>query len=132
MALRLVFLLCATCMIEWVVAFWMKIREKKVYLLIFFVNMLTNPLANLLYAYGSRWAELSFETLFPFLQEAAAWTADGLILMAVETLVVLCEAWIYHKFSEWFSHPVLYALAANMLSAVTGVCLPLLLKVLAI
>ena len=109
-----------TCIIEFAIAFLMKIRRKKVYLLIFFVNMLTNPLVNLLYSYGSRWAELHFSKGIPFLYEVVGLSADAQILIVLEVLVILCEAWIYRKFQEWISQPFRYALLANLSSALLG------------
>ena len=109
-----------TCIIEFAVAFFMKIREKKVYLLIFFVNMLTNPLVNFLYSYGSRWAEQNFFQGIPFLYEVFDLSVSAQILICLEILVVLCEAWIYHKFREWITHPFQYALLANLFSLFLG------------
>lgn len=111
-----------TCIIEWVVAFLMKIRKKRVYLLIFFVNMLTNPLVNLLYSYGIRWTERYFKGELPFLYIYGAFglSVDALILIVLEILVILCEAWIYRRFQDWISHPLRYALLANLSSVLLG------------
>lgn len=109
-----------TCIIEFAVAFFMKIRNKKVYVLIFFVNMLTNPLVNLLYAYGSRWGEQYFFKGIPFLYEVFDLSVSVQILICLEILVILCETGIYHKFREWISHPFRYALLANLFSVLLG------------
>ena len=110
-----------TCIIEFAIAFLMKIRKKRVYLLIFFVNMLTNPLVNLLYYYISEWALRQSEKGFPFLYENfGLLSLDAYILIVLEILVILCEAWIYRKFQEWISQPFRYALLANLSSALLG------------
>ena len=109
-----------TCIIESAVAFFMKIRKKKVYLLIFFVNMLTNPLVNLLYSYGSRWGEQYFFKGIPFLYEVFDLSVSVQILIGLEILVILCETGIYHQFREWISHPFRYALLANLFSVLLG------------
>lgn len=109
-----------TCIIEFAVAFFMKIRKKKVYVLIFFVNMLTNPLVNLLYSYSSRWGEQYFFKGIPFLYEVFDLSVSVQILICLEILVIFCETWIYHKFREWISHPFQYALLANLFSVLLG------------
>lgn len=115
-----------TCIIEFVIAFLMKIRTKRVYLLIFFVNMLTNPLVNLLYFYGRRWAESYFraESFFDkgllSLFRTYGLSVDVQILIVLEILVILCETWIYRRFQDWIPHPFRYALLANMSSALLG------------
>lgn len=112
-----------TCLLEVAVALGMRVRERRAYLLILFVNLLTNPLANLLY----RWAVIMAGRMERYHSSSIV---TGFVRMSgydpawlwIETLVLLSEGWIYGRFREWIPHPWKYALAANLCSALLGMC----------
>ena len=111
-----------TCFLEILIALGMKVREKRGYLLILLVNLLTNPLANLLYSgvvAGLRKIEQYREW---FLVDVMLHRIGyDPVWILVELLVILSEGCIYHKFQEWIPHPWRYAVIANLLSALTGI-----------
>lgn len=112
-----------TCILEAAVALGMKMREKRVFVLILLVNLLTNPLANLCY-HGMAlqtgrivgYREWSVAELF------VQYTGYDPVWILIEILVVFGEGGIYMKFREWIPHPWKYAVIANLVSAVAGVC----------
>lgn len=111
-----------TCFLEILIALRMKVREKRGYLLILLVNLLTNPLANLLYygmAAGVRRIE-QYRKWF-FADAMLQWTGYDPVWLLVEFLVILGEGVIYHKFREWIPHPWRYAVIANLISAMAGI-----------
>lgn len=111
-----------TCFLEILIALGMKVREKRGYLLILLVNLLTNPLANLLY-YGMATGVERIEQYrkWGLADAILQWTGYDPIWLLVEFLVILCEGSIYHKFREWIPHPWRYAVIANLTSAMAGV-----------
>lgn len=111
-----------TCFLEILIAQGMKVREKRGYLLILLVNLLTNPLANLLYYRMSA----SVERIEQYREWVLAdvmlqWTGYDPVWFLVEFLVILGEGSIYHKFREWIPHPWRYAVIANLISAMVGI-----------
>ena len=97
-----------TLLVEGLIGFAWGFRRKKYFLLIFLVNVVTNPVAVLSYwMYRVYWAGPSMA-----------------VQIAIEVIVVLTEAWIYSTFSkedEWnIPHPVLLAVIANAVSWGSG------------
>lgn len=111
-----------TCFLEILIALGMKVREKRGYLLILLVNLLTNPLANLLY-YGMAAGVKRIEQYQEWGLADAMIQRTGYdpLWLLVEFLVILGEGVIYHKFREWIPHPWRYAVIANLVSAMVGV-----------
>ncbi len=111
-----------TCFLEILIALGMKVREKRGYLLILLVNLLTNPLANLIY-YGVAASVERVEQYreWGLVDSMLRWTGYDPVWFLVELLVILAEGFIYHKFREWIPHPRRYAVIANLISAMAGV-----------
>ena len=111
-----------TGFLEILIALGMKVRERRGYLLILLVNLLTNPLANLLYygfVTGMERIEQYRDWDLPHVM--MQWTGYDLVWFPVEFLVILGEGEIYDKFQEWIPHPWRYAVIANLISALTGI-----------
>lgn len=111
-----------TCFLEILIALGMKVREKRGYLLILLVNLLTNPLANLLY-YGMATGMKRIELYRKWFLTDVMLQRTGYdpVWFLVEFLVILGEGCIYRKFREWIPHPWRYAVVANLVSAMVGV-----------
>ena len=111
-----------TCFLEILIALGMKVREKRGYLLILLVNLLTNPLANLLY-YGMATGVGRIEQYREWVLADAMlqWTGYDPVWLLVEFLVILGEGGIYYKFQKWIPHPWRYAVTANLISAMAGI-----------
>lgn len=97
-----------TLLVEETIGFFWGFRRKKYFLLIFLVNVVTNPVAVLSY-----WVNRKY------------WFGPSLtVQIIIEILVVLTEAWIYSIFSkdeEWdISRPILLAIVANAVSWGSG------------
>lgn len=97
-----------TLLVEELIGFFWKFRRKKYFLLIFLVNVVTNPVAVLSY-----WMNRIY------------WFGPSLtVQILIEILVVLTEAWIYSIFSkdeEWdIPRPILLAIVANAVSWGSG------------
>lgn len=100
-----------TLLLEWAVALALGIRGKKEFILVTLVNILTNPLAVLLYwLCRIYWAG-----------------ASTFVQVVIEIAVVIVEAWIYHSFAKeekWrIKRPVLLAMISNGVSWAMGLLL---------
>ena len=84
-------------------------REKKDYLLVVLVNVLTNPLVVLSY-----WLTVLYTN----------WPAP-LVLIPLELFAILAEGFYYKKYGA-FSRPYLFSTAANVFSFGTGLLIQLL------
>lgn len=111
-----------TCFLEILIALGMKVREKRAYLLILLVNLLTNPPANLLY-YGlaANVERIGWYREWVLTETVQRWTGYDPLWFLVELMVVLVEGGIYSKFQEWISKPWRYAVIANLISALWGI-----------
>ncbi len=94
--------------IEIMMAAGMGVRNKKSFFLVFFVNLLTNPVA--VYA---AWIARTY------LAEGAGQTKEIIYLM-IEILVVLTEGMIYYYNMKEKKHPFLFSLCANAVSYGVG------------
>lgn len=100
-----------TLVVEELIGIVWGFRRKKYFLLIFLVNVVTNPVAVLSYwMYRVYWAGTSMA-----------------VQIVIEIIVVLTEAWIYSTFSreeEWkIPRPILLAIIANTVSWGSGLLL---------
>lgn len=111
-----------TCSLEILLALGMKIREKRGYLLILLVNLLTNPLANLLYyKLASGLGRIVEYQHWGSVERFVQWTGYDPVWILIEIMVIVCEGEIYSRFREWILHPWRYAVIANLVSALAGV-----------
>lgn len=78
---------------------------RKQYLVLFLVNLFTNPIANLLYFIAYFYAAVP--DLFP-------------IWLLIEIGVILLEGWIFRQFHTWFQKPLLFSLVLNSITALAG------------
>ena len=85
-------------------------RDKKDLLLLFLVNVLTNPIVVL-----SFWLVVLYTD----------WNAY-IILIPLESFAVLAEGYYYKKYGNCFRRPYLFSLAANMVSFWVGELIQLL------
>ena len=96
--------LVLTIILELIFAFIAGIRNKKDFMLVTLVNILTNPpvvLAYYLFTYYTMWNKV-------------------LILLPLEILAVLAEAYYYQSYGKNIHHPLLFSLFANGFSFVMG------------
>ena len=87
--------------------FFPKESDKRNYLVIFLVNLLTNPTANLL-SYLAYYNNAIKHLLF--------------IWLLIEISVVLLEGWIFRQFHSCFPKPWLFSFLINMVSALAAKC----------
>ena len=96
--------LSVTLLIEGLIAFWWGLRGKKSFLLVLLVNVLTNPLAVLVY----------------WLYQVYAGAHSLPVQVIIELAVVIVEAYIYKSFAEddrfRIPRPIGLAIVANVLS----------------
>ena len=97
-----------TLLVEELVGIAWGFRRKKYFLLIFLINLVTNPVAVLSY-----WMNRIY------------WLGPSMaVQIVIEVIVVLTEAWIYSIFAkeeEWnIPHPILLAVIANAASWGSG------------
>ena len=85
-------------------------RDKKDLLLLFLVNVLTNPIVVL-----SFWLVVLYTD----------WNAY-IILIPLESFAVLTEGYYYKKYGNCFRRPYIFSLAANMVSFWVGELIQLL------
>ncbi|MDO4166570.1 MAG: hypothetical protein Q4D32_04105 [Eubacteriales bacterium] len=120
----LLMVLLLTCVLEILVALVMKIYAKKAYILILLVNLLTNPLVNVIYAVGISYRDsIPIGKMYAEMECFRHWTGYEPIWLFLEIGVWCLEGFIYSKFREWIPHPWRYALMANLVSALAGVFL---------
>lgn len=97
-----------TLILEWIFAFFVRLREPKDWALVGAVNCITNPAVVLCY-YGacSQYGGMPADIIKYMLELSAA----GL------------EAYYYMKYAESMKHPILFSLGANVFSYGMGVVL---------
>lgn len=118
-----------TCFLEIVTAVAMRIRGIKVILLILSVNLLTNPLANLLYQGMSAGIDrMGILQGVAITESWVQWTGYHPVWLLIESSVIVCEGLIYCKFREWIPHPWRYAVTANLISAMTGLVFSIVIQ----
>jgi len=93
-----------TLLIEGTFAFVTGIRSGKDFLLVFFVNLLTNPAAVMCYYYVVSFANINYLV----------------IKLPIEIIVILVEGFYYKKYSGSIQKPFLFSAFANVLSFGTG------------
>ena len=79
-------------------------RDKKDFLLVVLVNVLTNPVVALLY-----WLTAMY----------AKWNTI-IVLIPLELFAILTEGYYYKKYGSGFRRPYLFSIAANVFSFGTG------------
>lgn len=107
------FLKCLICtiIIECIFAFILKVRNKKDYLNIILVNVLTNPLLNAILIYINIFISLK---------------ARRIAVYPLEILVVIIEGFIYKKCTT-FKKPYLMSLLLNGFSYTLGLIINLII-----
>ncbi|ABX42774.1 hypothetical protein Cphy_2413 [Lachnoclostridium phytofermentans ISDg] len=96
--------LVLTILIEVVFAFCYGVRYKKDYILIFLVNVLTNPPVVLIHTWLL--VSVSFHGL--------------LVKLPLELLVIGIEAFFYKKYAKQIQNPVLFSFMVNACSFLIG------------
>lgn len=100
--------LLLTCIVETMIAFWWGVRDVKGYQLILLVNLLTNPLANLVYWIGRTYC----------------FSGGHIVLWGcIELAVWVTESSIYQMFPDWIRRPWLFAAFSNAASIAFGIVL---------
>lgn len=103
----------ATVILESAAAYKMGMRKRKNYLLLFLINMLTNPLTVLLYLLMSVYTEI----------------ASAVIQIVLEICVVSAEGMIFRRcISQMENNPWIFSLKINLFSYLTGVIVQLAVK----
>ena len=100
----LVISLALTLLLESIFFFVSGKREKKDYLLLILVNLLTNPITVMLYIIISTYTRIN----------------PWLIKTALEIFVVLAEWQYYKKYAVNILNPLFFSIAANMFSFFMG------------
>jgi hypothetical protein len=103
--------LVLTIVLELIFAFIAGIRNKKDFMLVTLVNILTNPpvvLAYYLFTYYTMWNKV-------------------VVIIPLEILAILVEAYYYKSYGKNFRHPLVFSLFANAISLCIGTMISLLL-----
>jgi len=100
----LAFSLAATVVLESGVFFLMGKRNRKDFLLVIMVNVLTNPAVVLLY-----WLTVLYTPVNTVFATAV-----------LELAAFAVEGYYYKKYGQEFRHPYLFSLAANLFSFIIG------------
>ncbi len=109
--LSIVISLVLTIVIECTAAFSMGIRYKKDLLLVCLVNLLTNPAVVLLYYLAASF--LAIRHTF-------------IVVLPLELLAIITEAYYYKKYGCIIKHPIRFSLFLNVLSYGIGAVINIL------
>lgn len=96
-----------TLLIEEAFAFITGVTSKEDLLLIFLVNLLTNPAAVICYYYITSFTQLN----------------SVIIKIPIELIVIFIEGFYYKKYSVFIKKPFLFSVFANVFSFGTGLIL---------
>ncbi len=99
--------LALTVIFEIIAAFFLKIRRPRDYLLIVLVNIVTNPLLNLVIAFLLLW-------------KINPWIILVITYVLLEPLVIFIECVYYRKWLSDGAHALRYSIILNLVSVAGG------------